>query len=144
MPTNSSPLSGGGQDEGKHRMSQPKNLIRSTQFGDTPNHQDKLSLLVLNGKKTASCSAFNPDLSYPDVGEIFIVQDSKSEDVCKIKITKTQIIPFNEVNEGQAVKEGEGDLSLDYWRKEHLRFFKTEGTYKENMLLFFEEFIVID
>ncbi|CDG98527.1 hypothetical protein XBP1_330035 [Xenorhabdus bovienii str. puntauvense] len=41
-------------------------------------------------------------------------------------------------------KEGEGDLSLSYWRKEHQNFFEREGTYSENMELVFEEFELIE
>ncbi|MCG3469361.1 ASCH domain-containing protein [Xenorhabdus bovienii] len=43
-----------------------------------------------------------------------------------------------------ARKEGEGDLSLSYWRKEHQNFFERKGTYFENMELVFEEFELIE
>ena len=39
-----------------------------------------------------------------------------------------------------ASKEGEGDLSLEYWKEGHIRYFEREGTYSEEMELVFEEF----
>lgn len=43
-----------------------------------------------------------------------------------------------------ARQEGEGDLSLAYWQKEHQRFFKREGTWSADMELVFEEFALIE
>lgn len=43
-----------------------------------------------------------------------------------------------------ARKEGEGDLSLEYWQKEHQRFFTSEGHFSEDMELIAEEFEVTE
>jgi uncharacterized protein YhfF len=43
-----------------------------------------------------------------------------------------------------ARKEGEGDLSLAYWRKEHKAFFEREGFYSDRMELVAEEFEVVE
>ena len=43
-----------------------------------------------------------------------------------------------------ARKEGEGDLSLEYWRNEHRRFFQAEGSYSPEMDVIFEEYALID
>ena len=47
------------------------------------------------------------------------------------------------MTEAFARKEGEGDLSLEYWQKEHQRFF-TEGHFSEDMELIAEEFEVVE
>nr|WP_264755321.1 ASCH domain-containing protein [Klebsiella sp. E-Nf3] len=47
---------------------------------------------------------------------------------------------FNEMTSELASKEGEGDLSLEYWNEGHKRYFEREGTYSEEMELIFEEF----
>ena len=36
---------------------------------------------------------------------------------------KRKVVPFDLVDEEQAYKEGEGNRSLDYWRKVHNEFF---------------------
>lgn len=51
---------------------------------------------------------------------------------------------FCDVTEAFARKEGEGDLGLEYWQKEHQRFFIREGYFSENMELIAEEFEVIE
>jgi uncharacterized protein YhfF len=43
--------------------------------------------------------------------------------VCIIETTEIVIRPYNEVDAQFAAEEGEGDLSLAYWREAHWRFF---------------------
>ena len=52
-------------------------------------------------------------------------------------------VRFCDVTEAFARKEGEGDLSLEYWKKEHQRFFSSEGHFSEDMELIAEEFEVV-
>jgi uncharacterized protein YhfF len=54
------------------------------------------------------------------------------------------LVRFSEVTEAFARKEGEGDLSLDYWREEHKAFFTREGVYADDMELVAEEFVVVE
>lgn len=63
---------------------------------------------------------------YPEVGELDVITDWDNNPVCIIEITKLKVISFNEVPESFAIEEGEGDLSLDYWRKVHWQFFSQE------------------
>ena len=41
-----------------------------------------------------------------------------------IELEKLVIKPFGDITVELAIAEGEGDLSLEYWRKEHERFFR--------------------
>lgn len=51
---------------------------------------------------------------------------------------------FCDVTAELARKEGEGDLSLEYWQREHQRFFTREGHFSEDMELIMEEFEVVE
>ncbi len=55
-----------------------------------------------------------------------------------------QLVRFCDVTEAFARKEGEGDLSPEYWKKEHQRFFSSEGHFSEDMELIAEEFEVVE
>ena len=118
-------------------------------FGDSP---DKLAELVLKGIKVGTASAHilyeleNEDL--PREGEYSIILDSCENAVCIIKTTKVYVVPFKEVSESHAYKEGEGDRSLAYWREVHEKFFtnclnEVGIEFDEEMLVVCEEFEVV-
>lgn len=116
-------------------------------FGDDA---DKLSRLVLDGIKTGTASAYPlyelEGEELPKAGEYSVILDSGENAVCVIKTTKVYIVPFDEVSETHACKEGEGDRSLAYWRKVHEEFFaagmKEAGLiFDEKMKVVCEEFI---
>ncbi|MBQ1846956.1 MAG: ASCH domain-containing protein [Clostridia bacterium] len=96
-------------------------------FGEAP---DKLADLVVRGIKTATCSAY--DLyringePLPKAGDYSIILNSKNEAVCIIKTLRVYVTEFDGVSEEQAFKEGEGDRSLEYWRRIHENFLKNE------------------
>ena len=96
-------------------------------FGDDA---DKLAELVKNGTKTATCSAYDlyeaENESLPQVGEYSVILDSRDEAVCIIRTTKVYVEAFDQVTPGHAFKEGEGDRSLEYWRKVHIDFLTEE------------------
>lgn len=118
-------------------------------FGDSP---DELAQLVLKGIKTGTASAYplyeREELELPKEGEYSVILDSKDNAVCIIKTTKVYIVPFCEVSEAHAYKEGEGDRSLNYWRKVHESFFKSELaeaglSFDHQMNVVCEEFIKV-
>ena len=94
-------------------------------FGDAA---DKLAELVLNGIKTATSSAHPlyeiEGEPLPEVGQYSVILDSEENAICVILTEAVYVMPFNQVNERQAWKEGEGDRSLEYWRSVHRHFFK--------------------
>lgn len=96
-------------------------------FGDNPKMIDKLGRLVQTGVKTATSSLlweYEFEKSpLPKKGEYCIVTDSRGNPLCIIKIKKVSIKPFNEVDERHALKEGEGNRTMAYWRKVHWSFF---------------------
>lgn len=62
--------------------------------------------------------------------------DSNDEAICIIEITKVDIVPFKDVSADHAFKEGEGDKTLEWWRKALIDFFKP---YFEEFGLMFSE-----
>ena len=118
-------------------------------FGDDT---DGLAALVRGGIKTATCSAYDlyeaegEDL--PKAGDTSVILDSRDEAVCIIRTTRVYVIPFDEVTAEHAFREGEGDRSLEYWRKVHEAFFKEELTsagleFSGNSRVVCEEFEVV-
>lgn len=113
---------------------------------------DELFQLVYIGKKQATCGslwAYEYDKqNVLKVGDLTIVTDYSGKRACVIKTTNMTIKKFNEITEEEANLEGEGDLSLNYWRDGHKRFFTEEckemgKEFSEDMPVVFEEFEVV-
>ena len=96
-------------------------------FGDNPALADELGALVVEGKKTATCSARweweaegNP---IPQPGAFWIVLDGRGAPLCITETVEVTHRRYDEVDADFAHAEGEGDRSLAYWRDAHRRFF---------------------
>lgn len=118
-------------------------------YGDDP---DTLAELTVKGIKTATCSAYcfyeKEEEKLPTTGEYSVILNSKDEAVCVIKNVKVYIEKFKSISEEHAYKEGEGDRSLDYWRRVHIDFFTKELAeagleFSEDIPLVCEEFEVV-
>ena len=117
------------------------------QMGDSPELASELANLIKKGIKTASCGSFasyQQEESAPRIGSYNIILDGQNVPVCVIRLVSLQLVRFCDINEEFARKEGEGDLSLEYWRKEHQRFFFREGHFSEDMELIAEEFELVE
>jgi len=132
------------------RVISAKNLL-SKVLGIIP-LAEELGQLVVSGIKTGTCSALweweaegNP---IPQPGLITIVLDGHGNPLCIIETTEVVVCRFNVVDDEFANAEGEGDLSLEYWRKAHINFFsrvlpKIGKEFSEDMPLVCERFRVI-
>lgn len=121
-------------------------------FGDSPRLADELAALVLSGIKTGTCSALweweaegNP---IPRPGAVSITLDGAGQPVCILETTEITLRRFDEVDEEFARSEGEGDLTLRYWREAHKDFFsrvlpKIGREFNEQMPLVCERFKLI-
>jgi len=116
-------------------------------FGDSV---DELAALVLQGIKTATASAYPlyelEGEVLPQAGQYSVILDSQDNAVCVIQTETVYVVPFDQVGERQAWKEGEGDRSLEYWRTVHRRFFTeclTEAglQFDDSMKVVCEEFV---
>jgi len=121
-------------------------------FGDTPEMADELGVLVLSGIKTGTCSSVweweAEGESLPEAGSIWIVLDGSGNPICITETYEVTICKYNEVDADFARDEGEGDLSLRYWREAHRNFFsrvlpKIGKEFSEDMPLVCERFRLI-
>ncbi|HEX6035496.1 MAG TPA: ASCH domain-containing protein [Anaerolineales bacterium] len=121
-------------------------------WGDSPALADELGALIVQGTKTATCSALweweaegNP---IPQAGLITIALDGRGEPLCIVETMEVTVRKYNEVDADFARDEGEGDLSLEYWRQAHKNYFsrvlpKIGREFSEDMPLVCERFRVI-
>ncbi|MGL5649854.1 MAG: ASCH domain-containing protein [Clostridium sp.] len=118
-------------------------------FGDNKVLADELFDLVIKGEKTATTSLYclykfkNEEL--PKENSFSVVTNYDGNKKCLIETKKVTVLTFLEVEKEFAYKEGEGDKSLEYWQREHLRFFnreleKYDKVFTEDMLVVCEEF----
>ncbi|MEL0539204.1 ASCH domain-containing protein [Staphylococcus debuckii] len=116
------------------------------QFGVDPSD---LADLVKRGIKTATTSGLAfysaEQEPLPKVGDLSMVLDAQDNPICIIKNTKVYQVPFSEVSEIHAYKEGEGDRTLSYWRTVHTDFFEKEfssinQSFSEKEIMVCEEF----
>ena len=95
-------------------------------FANNRETAKKLAELVLSGKKQATASLMECETDTGDggiVGGYSVVTDFDGNPQCVIVTTQVRFLPFSEVDAQFAFDEGEGDRTLDYWRKAHTRFF---------------------
>jgi len=114
-------------------------------FGDSPAMNDKLAALVLAGRKRATCMALthhDPAVSSPGVRSV--IEDGAGRPVCVIETTSIEVRGFEDVDEAFAREEGEGDLTLGWWRAAHQAFFEREGSYAPGMQVVCERFSVVE
>ena len=97
-------------------------------FGDSPQLADELLALVLAGTKRATCGLLR-DYSGtpPPVGEHWIITDGQGVPRAVIRTTRTEVRPIRDVPASFARREGEGDLSLAWWKREHDAFFTRQA-----------------
>jgi uncharacterized protein YhfF len=84
---------------------------------------NRLGILARDGIKTATASLLwefeenGEDLPLP--GDMSIITDWEGVPLCIIETTTVEVRPFDQVDAGHAYLEGEGDRTLDYWRRVH-------------------------
>ncbi|MBB6480345.1 GNAT family N-acetyltransferase [Spirochaeta isovalerica] len=100
--------------------------------------------LVKTGAKTGTSSAlelYKPEEKVPEAGDLSIITYGNGLPGCIVEITETRVKKFSEINADEARWEGEGDLSLQFWREVHRDFFSME--YKEEGQVFHEDIPVL-
>ena len=98
-------------------------------FGYGNYQANKLIGYVKQGIKTGTSSAYDlyeETEKKPEENDISIITYGNGLPGCIIKTIEIRNKKFNEINEDEAKAEGEGTLTLDYWREVHEHFFKKE------------------
>lgn len=117
--------------------------LETFSFGDGPVLADALGALVLSGRKTATCWAASEGL-LTEVGKRMVMLDGAGRPRAVIETVELTRRRFGDVDAAFAHDEGEGDRSLDYWRRAHREYFGRLGRYAPDMLLYCERFRVVE
>ena len=105
-------------------------------------NNDELVKLVLSGKKTATTSDYDKN-NLPAIGEETILCYSNGIEACIVKTIGYKIMKFSEMTDDFVRLEGEGDLSLKYWKDIHYNLFKSyDSKFNKDSLIVFEIFKV--
>jgi uncharacterized protein YhfF len=112
-------------------------------FGDSPELADALLALVREGRKTATCWAA-AQMGPSAAGERGIVLDGAGQPALLVETISCVAMRYCDVGADFAALEGEGDLSLDYWRAAHRRYFTRAGVFADDMDLWCETFRVLE
>lgn len=120
-----------------------KNNIEVWKFGTDKTESDYLFSLVKQGLKTATSYLYDENFVTPNKFSILCDWDGNEE--IKLETINFHIVPFKDVTELHAYKEGEGDRTLNFWRKIHKDFFAKRlmlqgRTFSEDVLVVCEEF----
>jgi uncharacterized protein YhfF len=118
-------------------------------FGDNQKDANILADLVCKDiKKATSHSLLGLQLrneKLPKIDDFFVVTDWAGKAKCIIRTTSVKLIPFFSIHSEHARLEGEGDKSLEYWKKAHWEYYSRElaefgRTPLESMIIVFERF----
>lgn len=125
-------------------MSIDWNSLPRTAFGDGPVMADELLELILKGHKRATCWSAADGTKDTVVGGRWIVLDGKGRPRAVLETTELRAERFMGVNHDFAAAEGEGDLSLAHWREAHEAYFRRNGGFDPEMLLWCERFALVE
>ncbi len=103
---------------------------RVAHFCDNEKDANKCLKLVLSGKKRATSHSLL-GLQYrkealPKIGDFTILTDWKGKAKCIVRTVAVRLKPFFSIRASYAKIEGEGDMSLDYWKKTHWEYYTRE------------------
>jgi uncharacterized protein YhfF len=113
-----------------HGITLPPGPVHADGYGDSPALSESLLELIRIGRKRAGTGllwAYEHDGEHiARVGDIEIAIDHLEQPSIVTRIVSSEVVPFENVTAEYAAIEGEGDGSLEYWRKAHWAFFSRE------------------
>ena len=88
-------------------------------IGSAPEAADAGAVLILNGTKTLTSSPFwdYPDGKIPFVGALSVLLDGSRRPRGIVETTQVEIMPFGAITEAMARAYGEGDRTVEWWRR---------------------------
>jgi uncharacterized protein YhfF len=108
----------------------PPGPVHADGYGDSAELSEELLSLIRSGHKRAGTGLLwgyeHEGEHIARAGDIEIVLDHLQEPALVTRIISSEIVPYCEVTAEYAAIEGEGDGSLEYWRKAHWAFFSRE------------------
>lgn len=130
----------------------PHKDIAHWHFCDNEHDANECAELVLAGVKRATSPSLwwheLNDEPLPSLGDLNIVTNWQGEAQCVIETVSVKLVPYKDISEKYAELEGEGDKSLDYWKRVHWDYYHRElegSKYKPtvDMMIVCEEFKVV-
>ena len=115
---------------GKHGIAEEDCFAATFADPRLATYHDELLELVGEGKKRATAH-LELDFERNQVrrrqpGDYWLVLDSRNAPRFLLRITEVEVMPFEDVPERIAAREGEGDSSLEYWRTVHREYFQLQ------------------
>lgn len=108
----------------------PRGSVRVDAYGDSEALSEELLELIRVGRKRAGTGllwAYEAESTViPAEGDIEIVVDHRNAPAFITRLTSVTVMPYADVGAAYAAIEGEGDGSLEYWRRAHWAFFSRE------------------
>jgi uncharacterized protein YhfF len=98
-------------------------------IGSAPAHADDGAALILNGTKTLTSSPFwdYPDGKIPFVGALGVLLDGSQTPRGIVETTRVEIMPFAAVTEEMARAYGEGQRTVEWWRRTMGAFYRASA-----------------
>lgn len=121
-------------------------------FGDSARLADELLGLVLAGRKRATAELVADFVArgdgLPRIGSHWIACDGAGTPRAVLRSTELRVGPFTSADAAFATDEGEDDLSLASWQREHRRYWTRVSaargaTWSEDQDIVFERFSVV-
>jgi uncharacterized protein YhfF len=85
--------------------------------------------LILSRQKTATSSLLweyeSSGKALPPLGNLSVVENGRRAPVCVVRTTWIEVIRFNDVDAQFAYEYGEGDRTLEGWRKMFLTYYSS-------------------
>jgi uncharacterized protein YhfF len=121
-------------------------------FCDNEKDANECAELVVKEIKQATAASLwwfeKNNEALPKVGDQYIVTDWSGNAKAIIETIKVELTPYNNITSEFAKSEGEGDKSLEYWKKVHQAYYSREmqpynEKFNENMIIICEYFKTI-
>ncbi|MEX0272814.1 MAG: ASCH domain-containing protein [Flavobacteriaceae bacterium] len=122
---------------------------RVMHFCDNEQDANTCAQLVKKGVKRATTPSLL-ELQYaneplPKIGDFTVVTNWDGEAQCIIRTTKVRLKPYFSIDADHARLEGEGDKSLEYWKKVHWEYYQRQlqafgRVPRESMIVICQEF----
>ena len=124
-------------------------IPQSFYFCDNEKDANECADLVVQSVKRATSTSLRyfekQKERFPKVEDLYIITDWFGNPKAVVEVKKVEILRFEEITSEHAYIEGEGDKSLDYWRRVHWEYYTREMKQwneqpTEQMLIVYEQF----
>tara|TARA_B110001452_G_scaffold161564_1_gene134495 strand:- start:95 stop:565 length:471 start_codon:yes stop_codon:yes gene_type:complete len=136
----------------KYPNNKTKDKPISFYFCDNEKDANECAELVVKEIKQATATSLwwfeKNNEALPKVGDQYIITDWNGSAKAIIETIKVELTPYNKITSEFAKSEGEGDKSLEYWKKVHQAYYSREmqpynERFNENMIIICEYFKTI-